>query len=380
MNRRHFLQLSALLPTLGLAPEIFANQSDQKAPVLLLVELKGGNDGLNTLIPVDNPAYYRLRPTLSIPASSALNTGNGFAMHPALKPLQNHWQSKDMAWLHGLGYENPNRSHFRSIEIWETGSDANRYDDQGWIAKLYPQAERTLNGMVVGSDSGPLDNSEFSTLVMDDAKSFIRLSKRLREVRAETSNPALAHVLDVQNNVQHNSQKVIEILQKTSNVNISFPNTKFGKRLAQTAHLITNGLGAGIYKVELGGFDTHRSQKQRHHTLLNQLATGLDAFTSAMQQAGRWDNTLIMTYSEFGRRAAENKSGGTDHGTAAAHFALGGRVTGGFHGTAPDLDNLQSGDLQYTSDFRKLYHSVATQWLGQVSPWHKFGSFDLIHS
>ena len=184
----------------------------------------------------------------------------------------------------------------------------------------------------------------------------------------------------MQNNVQHNSQRVIEILQQTSSSEVQFPNTKFGKRLAQAAHLINNGLGAGIYKIELSGFDTHQNQASRHNALLAQLADGLDAFSQAMLESGQWDNTLIMTYSEFGRRATENKSGGTDHGTAAAHMVMGGRVKGGLHGSAPDLSALQSNDLVYTSDFRKLYHSVATQWLGQASPWEKFGAFDLIQS
>ncbi len=378
MNRRNFLQLSTLLPTLGFAPALFANPGMDNPPLLIMIELKGGNDGLNTLIPVGNNDYYHMRPTLGIRANEAVSLGDGFAMHSALKPLQQHWQSGDMAWIHGLGYENPNRSHFRSIEIWESGSDADEDDTQGWIAKLYPDAERTLNGMVVGSDHGPLDESAFSTLIMDDARSFIRLTKRLREVRVETTNPALAHVLDVQNNVQQNSQRVIDILQTASSSGVEFPNTKFGQRLEQAAHLINNGLGAGVYKIELSGFDTHQNQKNRHNALLTQLAGGLDAFTQALQESGQWDNTLIMTYSEFGRRVAENKSGGTDHGTAAAHMVMGGRVKGGFHGTAPDLSALQSNDLVYTSDFRTLYNSVATQWLGQPSPWQEFGAFDLV--
>lgn len=379
MNRRDFLQLSALLPTLGMAPTLFANHGQNNPPLLIMIELKGGNDGLNTLIPVGDSDYYRLRPKLGIRANEAVSLGDGFAMHAALQPLQQHWQSGDMAWIHGLGYENPNRSHFRSIEIWESGSKEES-DGKGWVAKLYPNAGRTLNGMVVGSDHGPLNESAFSTLIMDDAKSFIRLTKRLQAVRAQTTNPALAHVLDVQNNVQYNSQRVIEILQKTSSSDIQFPNTKFGKRLAQAAHLINNGLGAGVYKIELSGFDTHQNQKNRHNALLTQLAAGLDAFTQALQEAGQWDNTLIMTYSEFGRRATENKSGGTDHGTAAAHMVMGGRVQGGFHGTAPDLSALKSNDLVYTSDFRTLYNSIATQWLEQPSLWQEFGSFNLVQS
>ncbi len=378
MNRRDFLQLSTLLPTLGLAPSLFASQGTP--PLLIMIELKGGNDGLNTLIPVENRAYYQLRPTLALPANTALKLKDGLAMHPALQPLKPHWDSGDMAWIQGLGYANPNRSHFRSIEIWESGSDAAQNDTQGWIAKLYPEAARTLNGLVIGSDHGPLSESAFDTIIMDDARNFIRLTQQLRAMRAKTTNPTLAHLLDVQNNVHQNSQQVIDTLQKTRTTNTPFPQHKFGKRLAQAAHLINNGLGAGIYKIELSGFDTHKNQLRRQNALLNQLATGLAAFSQAMQQSGQWQNTLIMTYSEFGRRAAENKSGGTDHGAAAAHLLLGGRVQGGIYGSAPTLSAQKANDLSYTSDFRKLYHSIATQWLRRPSPWGEFGAFNLVHS
>lgn len=382
MDRRDFLQLTALLPTLGLSPELFARSGQpNNAPILLLVELKGANDSLNTLIPVDDPSYYHLRPKIAIKKQSAMNIGNGAGMHNSMKELLPYWQSGDLAWLQGLGYAEPNRSHFRSIEIWETASNPDEYDTEGWLTKLYAQQTDKLQGVVVGSDAGPLAGEKFDTIIMQDAKSFAALSRRLKQVRATSSNSALSRILDVQNNVHQNSSKLIKALAHTKSVGVAFPKSKFGKQLEQVAQIIHSGLGANIFKVELGGFDTHRNQGPKHANLLKQLSQGLDAFSKTMQKSGNWDNTLIMTYSEFGRRVAENRSGGTDHGTAAAQMVMGGRVRGGLHGTAPRLDRLDgNGDLIYTSDFRSMYHTVATQWLGRPSPWSNLPAFQLIHS
>lgn len=371
-----------MLPTLGLSPSLFAKSNGvQSAPILLLVELKGANDALNTLIPIDDPNYYRLRPKIAIKKQSALNIGNGLAMHSSMKELLPYWQSGDLAWLQGLGYAEPNRSHFRSIEIWESASAPDEYDSEGWITKLYTQHTDQLRGVVVGSDAGPLAGEKFDTIIMQDTKSFTALSKRLKEVQATSSNNALSRVLAVQNNVHQNSKKVIDALTHTKGGGVTFPKSKFGKQLEQTAQLINSGLGATIFKVELSGFDTHRQQLPKHSNLLKQLSQGLAAFSKTMQQSGNWDNTLIMTYSEFGRRVAENGSGGTDHGTAAAQMVMGGRVRGGLHGTTPRLDQLDDrGDIIYTSDFRSMYHTVATQWLGRPSPWNNLPAFQLIHS
>ena len=381
MNRREFIQLSSLLPTLGLSSNIFAKQNQVKAPILLLVELKGANDALNTLVPIDDDNYRKLRPNIALKTADTIALGDGFAMHKALKPLMKHWSAGEMAWLHGLGYSNPNRSHFRSIEIWESGSDSDDYDTEGWLSKLYTTRTDHLTGVVIGSDAGPMAGETLDTLVMEDAKSYEALAKRLKAVRAETSNNALSRILDVQNNVQQNAKSVIQTLNGGQSSKTTFPKNKFGQQLEQAAHLVRNDLGASIYKVELGSFDTHRGQLKSQDRLLKQLAQGLSAFAEEMKQHGQWDNVVVMTYSEFGRRASENKSGGTDHGTAAAHFVMGGRVRGGFHGAAPRLDQLDNnGDLIYTSDFKSLYNTVATQWLKRPSPWSSFAPYPLIHT
>ncbi len=381
MNRRNFLQLPMLLPGVSIAPSLLAAPRARR-PLLIMIELKGGNDGLNTLIPIDDANYYGLRPKLAIPTREALKLRDGFALHPSLKPLREYWRGGDMAWIHGLGYKNPNFSHFRSIEIWDSGSEPDVHDMQGWISKIHPNAGKKLKGLVAGNGYGPLNDSNFGTFIMGYLDNFDKSFEAMQEVRMATTNPAMAHVLDVQNNVKYHSKQVLDVLMNGHETSaVKFPTHDFGQRMELVTRLIKNDLSAHIYKIEIGGFDTHNTQRNLHALALEKLATGLDAFAKAMQRSRLWDDVLIMTYSEFGRRVNENRGGGTDHGTAAAHMLMGGRVNGGFHGTPPSLSRLDDGNLIYTSDFRKLYGTVAKQWLGRPSPWMRsLGSFDLISS
>ena len=387
IDRRRFLQLAAAMPVLSLSPSLLA-QGKQKKPILLLVELKGGNDALNTLVPYEDENYYRLRPKIAVKPNDVLKLGNGMGMNPAMKALLPEWQSGDMAWVQGIGYPEPNRSHFRSIEIWETASPSDQYLDDGWITQLFSQGEKkkskTLQGVTVGSDTGPLGGKGFNTLLMQNKESFIALTKHLKAVEESTRNDALAHVLGVQNNIQSNAQLVTQKLQQIKASDVNFPKGKFAKQLQTTAQIISSGMDVPIFKVELGGFDTHNNQVRRQKNLLKQLSEGLAAFSTAMKKAGLWDDVLIMTYSEFGRRAKENKSAGTDHGTAAAHFVLGGRVKGGIQngliGKAPSLTDLDKNDLKYTTDFRSYYHTIASQWLNVDTPWSEFGVLPLIET
>lgn len=393
IDRRRFLQMMAAAPLLSFSPSLFAQQKNNKK-ILLLVELKGGNDALNTLVPYEDPNYYRLRPKLGIKANQILKLGNGLGMNPAMKALLPEWQAGDMAWVQGIGYPEPNRSHFRSIEIWETASQSNQYLDNGWVAQLYVSTSlsnraangkaKNLQGVAIGSDAGPFEGSGFNGLLMQDKNSFLSLTKKIKAVQASTANNALSHVLGVQNNVHSNAQQVTEKLQKARGSGVSFPRNKFGRQLETTTQIISSGLDVPVFKVELGSFDTHNNQLKRHQNLLTQLSEGLAAFSTAMKKAGLWDDVLIVTYSEFGRRVIENKSGGTDHGTAAAHFALGGRVKGGVHkgliGKTPSLSDLDENDLKYTTDFRSYYHTIATQWLGVDSRWKNQGVLPLIET
>ena len=384
-DRRLFLQMMAATPMLAMTPSLLAKTRSTEKNLLLLVELKGGNDALNTLVPYEDPQYYHLRPKLGIKENNLLKLGNGFGLNKAMQSLFPFWQSGDMAWVQGLGYPEPNRSHFRSIEIWETASQANQYLDDGWVAQCYAMQNRhakTIQGITIGSDVGPLQGRHFNGLSMRDKKGFIALTKQIKAVQGKTQRNALSHLLGVQNNVYQNAQIVMKRLQTASATGVQFPRNKFGRQLETTAQIILSGIDVPVYKVELGSFDTHNNQAKRQTRLLTQLSEGLAAFSASMQKAGLWDNMLIMTYSEFGRRAIENKSAGTDHGTAAAHFALGGRVQGGINkgliGSTPSLTDLDSNDLKFTTDFRAYYHTIATQWLGNATLWNEHALLPLI--
>lgn len=367
-----------MLPLLSFSPQAFARKGK---PILLLVELKGANDALNTLVPVKSDEYYRLRPNISLQERDTVSLGSGFAMHKSMLPLMPDWESGCMGWIHGLGYDNPNRSHFRSIEIWESGSEQGEHDSEGWISKLFPETVDSLNGVVLGSDYGPLAEAKFNKIVMENTKDFLALTKRLTSIRNSTTNSALTHVLNIQNNIHDNVSSVVKMLEHSKDPIVSFPNDRFGKQMEQAAFMIKSNLGAMIYKVELGSFDTHSRQKKRHDALLSSLSKGLAAFSEEMKASGLWSNILIMSYSEFGRRVSENKSGGTDHGTAAAHFVMGGRVRGGFHGKHPSLRELDgNGDIIHTTDFKSLYDSVAREWFKVDSPWEMYRKLNLIHA
>ncbi|HHN67134.1 MAG TPA: DUF1501 domain-containing protein [Thermopetrobacter sp.] len=378
LDRRQLLRLLASLPALGLAPAR-PLAAGRERRILVLLELKGGNDGLNTLIPHGDPAYYALRPKLSIPESKVLKLDDGFGLHPALEPLLPAWRGGEMAWIMGLGYPHPNRSHFRSIEIWETASDPEEYLDKGWLTRVLPARHR-LQGISIGGDAGPLGGGRLNVLQMQGLREFLRMSRRIQAVAAHTANPALAHVLAVRNRIQANARQLARKLSDPRLPDVAFPKSRLGRRLQTVARVIASGLDVPVFKVAHGSFDTHVKQPNRHRQLLHQLAVALAAFRETLLRLNVWDEVLVVTYSEFGRRAAENAGGGTDHGTAAAHLALGGQVKGGLHGRPPSLAALQDGDLAHTTDFRALYHTIASQWLRRPSPWTDHQALDFLRA
>lgn len=205
---------------------------------------------------------------------------------------------------------------------------------------------------------------------MEDPKTFLRQTKYLNKKHYRASNSSLAHMLNVQNQINTAADQLIRTYKKNSS-SVRFPTSRFGRKLEQVTQMIVNGMNAPVYKVSLEGFDTHASQVDQHNNLMNHLGGGLYAFSKAMKQARLWNNVLVVTYSEFGRRVAENNSGGTDHGSAAAHFAIGGRVHGGMYGKQPSCapEHLRDGDLIHTVDFREVYATLAQRWWRRPNPW-----------
>jgi len=372
-GRRRFLRSGVALPVagslsvarFGTATAAFAAApaNDPYRKLLVLVELKGGNDGLNTVVPYTDPAYYALRPTLAIAPDHVVQLSDRVGLHPALKPLSTFWHEHELAVLQGVGYPAPNLSHFRSIEIWDTASPSDVYLQDGWLTRTFTRnpvdATYAADGVVVGSnDLGPLSGNGARTIALGDTQTFLRRA-RLAQPAAAASNPALAHILKVEADiVQARGHLVADRAFETE-----FPSTAFGNAIKAACQVVANPSGVAAVRLTLTGFDTHTNQTATQARLLDELATGLTALRSALGELGRWSDTLVVTYAEFGRRPKENLSQGTDHGTANVHFALGGRVVGGLYGEGPNLADLgNDGNPRHALDFREVYATVLERW------------------
>ncbi len=372
MNRRRFLTLAggvsvALAARPSLATPVPARPHWDR--VLVLVELKGGNDGLNMVVPYADPAYRRLRPHIALDRDQILQLSPELGLHPGLKPLLPAWRGGDMGVVLGVGYPEPNRSHFRSIEIWDTASASNQYLSQGWIARAMQDNPRpasfALDAVTIDDNVLPLSGPGLRNVVLRDVENFIRQAERMQQAAAERAgNPALRHLLKVQGEIHHAALTLRDRMKNAPAPSVEMPGTLFGRQLDLALRLLLSGTPLTTIKLALGGFDTHARQRDVHDRLMGVLGDGLAAFRAALIEAGLWDRVLVMTYSEFGRRVAENGSRGTDHGTAAPHFVMGGKVKGGFHGRQPPLDDLSEGDLRHTVDFRDVFATVARRWWG----------------
>jgi uncharacterized protein (DUF1501 family) len=368
MKRRDFLALAGVGSACLLAPSwLRAAVKPAWNRVLVLVELQGGNDGLNTVIPYRDPRYYALRPRLAIARDSALALTEQLGVNPALEALMPAWRAHELAVVLGVGYPQPNRSHFRSIEIWETASDADETLQQGWLAQLFartpPPQDFAAHGVVLGGSAGPLAG-DAAHIALHDTERFVQQAQCLRQAPVTTRNAALDHLLRVQQETQRAATTLEQRLAAAPALDAAFAQNPLGRQFATAARLIAARVPVATIKITHGGFDTHINQRGAHDRLLGELAAGLGAFRNTLIKHNRWSDVLVLTYSEFGRRAAENGSGGTDHGTAAPQFAIGGRVRGGLYGEQPSLTQLADGDLVHNVDFRQLYATAARRFLG----------------
>ena len=335
--------------------------------ILLLVELKGGNDGLNTVIPYADPNYQALRGSLALSRERILQLDEKAGLHPKLEPLIEAWQAKDFAILQGVGYPNPNRSHFRSIEIWDTASSSSQTLSEGWVARAYEGARLPkgagVDCIVADTNSLPMMGPGLRTIVMQDAENFLRQAQAMKEPAGvkDGGNPALRHLLAVRQEINSAAAALRDKLRDGPVPAHAYnqEGNQLGRQLDQATRIILARVPVIAVKVALGGFDTHANQTPVHERLLGVLATNLAILRKNLLAADRWNDVAVMTYSEFGRRVRPNASGGTDHGTAAPLFVMGGKVKGGLHGVYPSLADLQDGDLKHTVDFRNVYAAVA---------------------
>jgi len=372
MKRRSFLAAAASAAALtafagranlafGAAPAGAANYRR----LLVLIELKGGNDGLNTVVPYTDPRYYTLRPKIAIARDAVVTLSDRAGLHPALAPLLPLWRDGQLAVLQGVGYPDPNLSHFRSIEIWDTASRSDEYLQDGWLTRAFaaapPPREFAADGVIVGSnDLGPLAGGGTRAVALTNTDAFLRRA-RLASAAPDTRNKALEHVVKVEADIMQAAAH----LDARHDFRTEFTAGSFGASIRTACQVIASPGGVAVVRVTLAGFDTHGGQPATQARLLGEVGQGIVALKSALVELGRWDDTLVLTYAEFGRRPKENLSNGTDHGTASAHFALGGRVSGGFYGEAPALDRLgNDGNPAYALDFRQVYATVLERWWG----------------
>lgn len=386
MKRRSFLSMGAAAGATLWLPRAFGAQAATPGGsanrgygnLLILVELKGGNDGLNTVIPFADPTYYQLRKNIGIKREQVIQLDERTALHPSLQALMPLWQSRQLAIVQGVSYAQPNLSHFRSIEIWDTASRSDQYLREGWLTRAFAQtpvpAGFAADGVVIGSaEMGPLANGARAIALVNPAQ-FVKASRLATPVSLHERNPELAHILDVENDIVKAADR-LRPTQGEAQLKTVFPGGAFGSSIKTAMQVLAagdtpqgqprNGQGVAVIRLTLNGFDTHQNQPGQQAALLKQLAEGFASMKSALLELGRWDETLVMTYAEFGRRPRENQSNGTDHGTVAPHFVMGGRVRGGLYGVPPVLARLDgNGNLPVGVDFQQLYATVLGPWWG----------------
>lgn len=335
---------------------------------LIVVQLSGGNDGLNTLIPTRNDLYYKLRPNLGINRSRTLTIDSEHGIHPVLKNFASLLEKGELSVVNQVGYPNPNRSHFRSMDIWHTASSADEYHNIGWLGThLDSNCKNIHNAIQIGSKLDlALQGERLSGMALEDPKTAYRVMNEpfFKDLESQSTDKSeLDYLYKTLMDTRHSAEYVYRQSDKVSKRNI-YPNTLIGKRMQTVGALINSGLDTSVYYVDHSGFDTHVQQINKQERLLRELDEGIGALVKDLRQTGEWKNTLIMVFSEFGRRVAENGSRGTDHGTANNLWLLGGQLkSNGLYNPLSDLSDLHNGDLKYQVDFRSVYSSILKDWM-----------------
>jgi uncharacterized protein (DUF1501 family) len=339
---------------------------------LVLVELKGGNDGLNTIAPVRDPLYRRARPELALAEKDALGFAPGVWLHPALAPLAPAVEAGELAAVLNVGYAKPNRSHFRSIEIWDQACGADEILDEGWCARALHASgfdRARLAGVLLDSDSGPLAGAR--TLGVDDDDELARLATRAQAPVPAGLTPAAQRIVALRADVQAEAARLSAKLAGVRLRSGAFTNADGGRgakqvRMLETvARVVLADVGVPVVKLTVPGFDTHRDQAKTQARLLGALAHGLASLRATLLDAGAWQRVVVVVTSEFGRRVKENGNGGTDHGAACPVLVLGGGVKGGAHGSYR-LDDLLDGDLRAATPHKDVFAAIARRVFGDA--------------
>lgn len=380
MDRRKVLSSLVAGLSLPLAPIQLAEAAARTGRRLILVELSGANDGLNTVVPWANDRYRAIRPSVALDRSDLITLDDQLGLNNALSSLEPAWQAGEMAIIQGLGYPEQNRSHFKSIALWETGGDGNRAGRNGWLTEDVEAMGSGFDAHGISLDGGMGVFASSSGLWLSftslhHLQTLSAANAGLGGTVSDSANPALSMLLDRGNALDSSMGQIsAKIQQKGLGRHVNIDGGDLGRQAALAATLINAGVDAPVLKMKIGGFDTHENQRGDHDRLLRDLGRSLAGLRTALKRTGHWEQTLILTYSEFGRRATENYSRGTDHGTAAPHLLLGGGVRGGLFGRHPDLEDLDDGDLKYTLDYRAVYQRLLAGWFGLSD--NRFSGFE----
>ncbi len=381
IKRREFLQTGSLATASFFVPKFLkAFETVNLVPpgnkVVVVLQLSGGNDGLNTVIPVRNDIYYRNRPRIGIDKTKALSITDEAGLHPALTAFADAYHDGSLGILNSVGYPNPDRSHFRSMDIWQTGSQSNEYITSGWIGR-YLDAQ--CNGCAKPTQA--LEVDDVLSLALKGESSNGLAFKDPRRLFG-TSNEKFFKDVSKLHGDHHHDEKPVDYLYKTMAETLSsadyifkqsklhpstaeYPNSELGRSLKTIASLIYSDINTKVYYVSLGSFDTHVNQEAQQLRLFKEMNDAVGAFTKDLKANNRFNDVLFFSFSEFGRRVSQNASGGTDHGTANNMFLLsGGLKEKGLLNSLPDLNDLDEGDLKYKTDFKSVYATVLNRWLG----------------
>ena len=388
IDRRRLIQRSCLTAgafatrPLWAATGIFRNAHEARTEtprdtILVLVELAGGNDGLNTIVPFADPTYRAARTRIGLAGSQLLPIDAGTGMHPSLSNLHGYLDAGKLAVVQSVGYPGPDLSHFRSDDIWEKASLAPETEATGWLGRALDQIYEqdpdrihsiSTSSVSVGGDLSAFYSSKVATPVVTDVGSFNyppypAPPEVLRTILRPGGSPNREYAAAI-GNLALSDADAVQAAAASYTSTVSYPHGPVAAAFRLTSMVIAADLGARIFFISQGGYDTHSTQLGDHEKLLRELDQSLDAFYRDLVEHGQDQRVVIMTYSEFGRRVEDNASGGTDHGSAAPLFVLGSRVRGGFYGDPPSLTDLDpDGNLKFSIDFREVYASVLANWI-----------------
>ena len=391
ITRRDLLSKGALLVASGLVAPSFITRTalalsqSTASPnrVLVVVQLTGGNDGLNTVVPYGYPEYYQLRSTLAVPAGDVLPIADRIGLHPNLAELKSLFDQGSLAIVEGVGYPNPNRSHFRSMDIWQSARP-DAFERSGWLGRYLDACQCSEGQAVPAISVGDRLNAMFwtdSTLVPAVAnigaftfrtETNYRNDRQvqlqtLQNIYSQAGNwPTYESVIRKATLKALAGSDQLQAAAASYRSPVVYPaGNPLANQLQMVAQIISGNVGARLFSVQIGGFDTHAEQHGEHEALLTQTSAAIAAFEQDMVALNRHDDVVLVTFSEFGRRPKENGSLGTDHGTAEPMFIAGGRVQGGLYGTYPSLTDLDdNGDLKFTTDFRSVYAGILRDHMG----------------